>query len=153
MKVILDSDLAELYEVKTFRLNEQVKRNIERFPKDFMFQLTKEEFDSLKLQNVTLYKETNLISQNAISRLDGNLMSQNVTSNLKFQNVTLSWDGVRKLPFVFTEQGVATLSGVLRSKKVIEVNIQIMRAFIAMRKFLSQNVELFNRLDIIEKNN
>jgi len=83
-KVMLDRDLAELYGVETFRLNEQVKRNVERFPCDFMFQLTKEEFE-------------NLISQIAIS----------------------SWGGNRKLPFAFTEQGVAQLSGVLNSKKVV----------------------------------
>jgi len=99
---MLDSDLAELYEVETRRLNEQVKRNIKRFPEDFIFQLTKEEFD-----------------------------------NLKSQFATSSWGGRRRLPFVFTEQGVAMLSGVLHSDRAIHVNIQIMRAFTQLRKILT----------------
>ena len=88
-KVMLDSDLATLYEVETRTLNQAVKRNIDRFPNDFMFQLTKDEF-----------------------------------KNLKSQIVTSSWGGARKLPYAFTEQGVAMLSGVLKSKKAIEANIQ-----------------------------
>ena len=116
--VIFDNDLADLYEVETRRLNEQVKRNNDRFPSDFLFQLTKEEVE-------------NLISQNATSRLE--------------------WGGRRKLPYVFTELGVASLSGVLKSKRAIEVNIQIMRAFVSMRKFLSKNAELFVRLDSVER--
>ena len=91
-QVMLDRDLAELYGVETRRLNEQVKRNIERFPEDFMFQLTPNEFDNLK-------------SQIAIS----------------------SWGGVRKLPYVFTEQGVAMLSGVLKSPTAVEVTIALYR--------------------------
>jgi ORF6N domain. len=102
IRVMLDSDLAELYEVETRRLNEQVKRNIKRFPEDFIFQLTKEEFD-----------------------------------NLKSQFATSSWGGRRRLPFVFTEQGVAMLSGVLHSDRAIHVNIQIMRAFTQLRKILT----------------
>jgi hypothetical protein len=112
LQVMLDSDLAELYEVLTGNLNKAVKRNIERFPPDFMFQLTEEE-----------------------------------TENLKFQFGISSWGGVRKLSHVFTEQGVATLSGVLRSKKAIEVNIQIMRAFVSMRCFITSNAQLFQRID------
>lgn len=108
-QVMLDNDLATLYSVETRRLNEQVKRNIERFPDDFMFQLTKEELD--------------------------NLMSQNATS---------SWGGTRKLPYAFTEQGIAMLSSVLKSKTAVEVNIRIMRAFIAT------NAQLFQRLETIE---
>lgn len=90
-KVMLDFDLAEMYEIETKNLNKAVKRNIERFPNDFMFQLTKEEL-----------------------------------SNLRFQIGTSSWGGNRYAPFAFTEQGVAMLSGVLRSPKAIEVNINIM---------------------------
>lgn len=101
-KVMLDKDLAELYQVTTGRLNEAVKRNIRRFPLDFMFQITKEEFEELK---------SNLISQNAIS----------------------SWGGTRKLPYAFTEQGLAMLSGVLNSDIAININISIMRAFVAIR--------------------
>ncbi len=98
-KVLIDRDLAELYQVETRRLNEAVKRNIKRFPSDFMFQLTKGEFESL--------------------------MSQFATS---------SRGGTRKLPFAFTEQGLAMLSGVLNSDVAIEVNISIMRAFVAIRR-------------------
>lgn len=114
-QVMLDNDLATLYSVETRRLNEQVKRNIERFPDDFMFQLTKEELD--------------------------NLMSQNATS---------SWGGTRKLPYAFTEQGIAMLSSVLKSKTAVEVNIRIMRAFIAMCRFIATNAQLFQRLETIE---
>ena len=99
---MIDKDLAELYQVETRRLNEAVKRNIKRFPSDFMFQLTKEEFEILK-------------SQFAIS----------------------SWGGTRKLPFAFTEQGLAMLSGVLNSDIAIQVNINIMRAFVAVRQFIA----------------
>ena len=114
-QVMLDTDLATLYGVETRRLNEQVKRNIERFPDDFMFQLRKDELD--------------------------NLMSQNATS---------SWGGTRKLPYAFTEQGIAMLSSVLKSKTAVEVNIRIMRAFIAMRRFIATNAQLFQRLETIE---
>ena len=100
-QVMLDKDLAELYGVHTRDLNKAVKRNIERFPDDFMFQLTKEEM-----------------------------------SNLMFQFGTSSWGGTRKLPFAFTEQGVAMLSGVLRSPIAVEVNIRIMRTFVAVRQYL-----------------
>lgn len=100
-QVMIDKDLAELYGVHTRDLNKAVKRNIERFPDDFMFQLTKEEM-----------------------------------SNLMFQIGTSSWGGTRKLPFAFTEQGVAMLSGVLRSPIAVEVNIRIMRTFVAVRQYL-----------------
>lgn len=116
LQVMLDRDLAELYGVKPIRLREQVKRNIDRFPEDFMFQLTNDEIDIL-------------VSQNAIpskSHLGGSL------------------------PYVFTEQGVASISGVLTNKIAIEINIKIMRAFVRMRKFISQNAILFQRLDRLE---
>lgn len=116
-QVMLDRDLAELYGVETRRLNEQVKRNIERFPEDFMFQLTPNEFD-----------------------------------NLKSQFATSSWGGVRKLPYAFTEQGVAMLSGVLKSSTAVEANIRIMRAFISMRHFMVNNAAIFQRLETIEFN-
>ena len=116
-QVMLDRDLAELYGVETRRLNEQVKRNIERFPEDFMFQLTPNEFD-----------------------------------NLKSQVATSRWGGVRKLPYAFTEQGVAMLSGVLKSPTAVEANIRIMRAFVSMRHFMVNNVAFFQRLETIEFN-
>ena len=116
LQVMLDNDLAELYEVETKRLNEQVRRNIERFPEDFMFQLTEKE------------------KEYVVANCDH-------LKHLKFSY---------QKPYVFTEQGVAMLSGVLRSKKAIEVNIHIMRAFIAMRKFISSNAQIFQRLDNVE---
>ena len=115
-KVMLDKDLAELYQVETRRLNELVKRNIDRFPYDFMFQLKKEEFQ--------------------------NLMSQNATS---------SWGGVRKLPYAFTEQGVAMLSGILNSPIAIQVNIQIIRIFTKMRELLMTHKDILLKLEQMEK--
>jgi hypothetical protein len=112
-KVMLDEDRAELYGVTTGNLNKAVHRNISRFPEDFMFQLTKAEFD-----------------------------------NLIFQIGTSSWGGRRKLPYVFTEQGVAMLSGVLNSDRAIMVNIQIMRVFTKVREYLMDNLSV--RLDIEE---
>lgn len=123
-QVMLDRDLAALYGVEVRRLNEQVKRNRERFPEDFMFQLTVEEYSNLK----------------------------NETINLKSQNATSNWGGSRKLPYVFTENGVAMLSSVLHSKLAIEVNIGIMRAFTAMRKYLGENALLNQRINSLEKN-
>jgi hypothetical protein len=115
VQVVLDTDLADFYQVSTSRLNEQVKRNMLRFPADFMFQLTETE-------------ASNLMSQNAIS----------------------SWGGRRKLPYVFTEQGVAAVSAVLKSEKAAAVSINIMRAFVNMRKFITQNALLFQKLDTLE---
>jgi len=137
-KVMLDSDLAELYRVPTHRLNEAVKRNIKRFPLDFMFQLTGEEWDILRSQFATTKEEaSNLISQFAISSLQSQITTaKEDASILKSQIVTSSWGGKRKLPYVFTEQGVAMLSSVLHSEQAIEANIQIMRAFVQMRHYV-----------------
>ena len=115
-QVMLDRDLAALYGVEVKRLNEQVKRNIKRFPKDFMFQLTKEE--CLRSQIATL--------------------NEGRGQHLKY------------MPYVFTENGVAMLSSVLRSDTAIEVNIRIMRAFTSMRHFLQNNAEVFQRLSTLE---
>ena len=112
---MLDSDLSALYGVETRRLNEQVKRNMERFPDDFMFQLSKDELD--------------------------NLMSQNATS---------SWGGTRKLPYAFTEQGIAMLSAVLRSNVAIQVSIKIMNTFVEMRRFMANNSLILNWINEIE---
>lgn len=117
-QVMLDRDLAELYEVDLKRLNEQVKRNNERFPQDFCFQLKKDEFDSLRSQIATI----------EIGK----------GKHTKY------------LPNVFTQEGVASLSGVLNSKKAIQVNIQIMRAFIQMRHFMAKNASILQRLDKVE---
>ncbi|MFN5869878.1 MAG: ORF6N domain-containing protein, partial [Akkermansiaceae bacterium] len=113
--VILDSDIAELYGVETKRLNEAVKRNIERFPADFMFQLSPEE-ENLRSQIVTL------------KRGQSSLRSQSATSS--------SHGGRRTLPYAFTEQGVAMLSSVLRSPRAVEVNIAIMRTFVQLRSLM-----------------
>jgi hypothetical protein len=115
-KVMLDRDLAKLYEVKTKELNKAVKRNRDRFPEDFMYHLTKEE-----------------------------------VVNLKFQIGTSSWGGLRKLPYVFTEQGVAMLSTVLHSKRAIHVNIQIMRAFVKLRELLLTHKELADKIEELER--
>ncbi|MCH7770492.1 MAG: ORF6N domain-containing protein [Bacteroidetes bacterium] len=130
VQVMLDSDLAEVYGVETRRLNEQVKRNIDRFPKEFMFQLMKEEYENLMSQ-IAMSNIKNLKSQVAISRS--------------------GHGGRRKSPYVFTEQGVAMLSGVLKSETAVKTSIQIMNAFVEMRKFLMNNALLFQRLDNVER--
>ncbi len=145
-QVMLDRDLARLYGVETKVLNQAVKRNIERFPKDFMFQLDKEEFENWK-------------SQFVISNTDEFLRSQIVTienegDGLRSQNVTIDMRGkhLKYLPYAFTENGVAMLSGVLRSQQAININIQIMRAFNAMRHFIASNAQVFQRLEVMERN-
>jgi len=115
-KVLLDRDLALLYGVSTSVLNKAVTRNLDRFPPDFMFQLTGEE-----------------------------------VSNLKFHFGTSSWGGTRKLPRAFTEQGVAMLSGVLKSKRAVRVNVEIMRAFVKLRRILASHARLARRLDEMEE--
>jgi len=119
LQVILDEDIAELYQVDTRRLNEQVKRNIKRFPQEFMFKLTEFEFNSLRSQIATLEKGSG--------------------AHRKY------------LPYAFTEQGVAMLSSVLKSDTAIKVSIQIMNVFVALRRFLSSNVQFFQRLDVVER--
>ena len=146
-QVLLDSDLAILYGVETKRLNEQVKRNIERFPDDFMFQLTKVELINLKSQIATS------------SAIENSPRSQIVTLNtenhsLRSQNATIDNRGrhAKYLPYAFTENGIAMLSSVLRSPIAIQVNIRIMRAFTAMRQFIASNAQIFQRLDVMEQN-
>ncbi|MFA5745403.1 MAG: ORF6N domain-containing protein [archaeon] len=171
INVMLDSDLAELYNVPTGRLNEAVKRNIGRFPEDFMFQLTSKEFEILmELTGNTSINGNRSISQFAISNKDSKILkSQFVTTNpdnssnlpvnisnndnrsiSQFVISKTGRGGRQKLPFVFTEQGVAMLSGVLKSERAIQVNIYIMRAFVAMRKFIQGNADVF-RMDHFEK--
>ncbi len=115
-KVMLSQELAELYRVEPRVLIQAVKRNMNRFPADFIFQLTKEEFD-----------------------------------NLKSQNVTSTWGGVRRAtPYAFTEQGVAMLSSLLRSERAVQVNIEIMRTFVKLREVLSTHKELESKLHSLE---
>ena len=118
-KVMLDTDLAELYGVETFNLNKAVKRNIDRFPEDFMFQVTKDEMESLKFQF-------------GISKTSGR-------------------GGRRYLPYAFTEQGVAMLSGILNSQRAVHVNIAIMRTFVKLRELLVTHKDLGHKLDEIER--
>ena len=117
-QVMLDRDLAELYSVENRALNQAVKRNINRFPNDFMFQLTKEEFENWK--------------------------SQIVTSNSDKM-------GLRKMPYVFTEQGVSMLSAILKSDIAVDVSVKIVREFVNMRKLISQNALIFQKFDNIEQ--
>jgi len=119
VQVMIDRDLAALYGVETRRLNEQVKRNIERFPREFMFQMTALELETWK--------------------------SQIATSNKEIM-------GLRKLPYVFTEQGVSMLSSVLKSDTAIQTSIKIINTFVNMRKFLQNNANIFQRLYTIEAN-
>lgn len=115
-QVILDFDISDLYEVETKILNQAVKRNIERFPEDFMFQLTESAWD-----------------------------------NLRSQNVTSSWGGRRYLPYAFTEHGVTMLASVLKSGKAVQMNIEVVRAFIALRESALQYNELNKKLAEIEQ--
>ena len=123
-RVMLDRDLAEMYGVETRVLNQAVKRNIERFPEDFMFQLTKGEFEIMKSQFV--------ISNEPDNQHISVLTSQNVTSKIAERR-----GGTQKAPFAFTELGVAMLSSVLRSPLAIQVNMGIMRAFVALRHLVA----------------
>jgi ORF6N domain len=130
-KVMLAQHLAELYGVPVRVLNQSVKRNAKRFPADFMFQLSKPEFERLK-------------SQIVISNIG--------QRTLKSQIVTSSWGGLRRaLPYAFTEQGVAMLSSVLRSTRAVEVNIAIMRTFVQLRKLMDTNRELARKIEALEK--
>ena len=115
-KVLLDQDLAELYGVETKVLVQAMKRNIDRFPEDFMFQLSAEEF-----------------------------------SDLKSQIVTSSWGGRRTAPYAFTEQGVAMLSSVLRSPRAVQVNVEIMRTFVRLRRMLESHADLARKLETLER--
>jgi len=138
-KVMFDKDLAELYGVQTKVLNQAVKRNIARFPEDFMFKLNNQEakiwYDRYsRSQIMTLNKEDPAQAQ-----------------NLKSQIVTSSWGGVRKHPIVFTEQGVAMLSSVLKSERAIEMNIQIIRTFTKLREILSENKKLAEKIEELER--
>jgi len=115
-KVLLDADLAALYGVDTRSLVQAVKRNLGRFPADFMFQLTSEEFD-----------------------------------NLRSQFVISSWGGRRSSPYAFTEQGVSMLSSVLKSRRAVQVNVEIMRTFVRLRQMLASHADLARKLDTLEK--
>ena len=130
VQVMIDKDLAEIYRVETKQLNRAVKRNIERFPNEFMFQLTDKELEYWMSQIATLRS----------------------SQDLRFQNGTSSGHGGRRyLPYVFTEQGVAMLSAVLKSETAVKVSVAIMNAFVTMRRFISTNAQIFQRLDSVEQ--
>jgi len=131
-KVMLSIHLADLYQVEPKVLTQAVKRNIERFPRDFMFQLTWDEVSRLKSQFVTSNVISDKVSRSQFVTLKRGL-------NIKYP------------PYALTEQGVAMLSSVLRSKRAIQVNIEIMRAFVKLRKILSSHVELARKLEALEK--
>lgn len=131
VEVMLDRELAQLYGVETKVLNQAVKRNIQRFPERFMFQLSQEEWDSLRSQIVTSN--------------GSDLLKSHIVTSIKGRG------GDRYLPYVFTEQGVTQLSTVLRSKTAIEVSIRIMDAFVAIRRFLSANAGMFQRIEKVEQ--
>ncbi|MBX2932524.1 MAG: ORF6N domain-containing protein [Chitinophagaceae bacterium] len=129
-RVMLDRDLATLYEIETKALNLAVKRNIKRFPKDFMFQLTKEEWDNIRFRVETLEKQQ---------------------KPLRLQIETSKRGGTRYLPYAFTEQGVAMLSGILNSDRAINMNIAIMRAFVAIRQITLQQMDIKEQLKEIKQ--
>jgi len=142
-KVILDSDLARLYGVTTKRLNEQVRRNLDRFPDDFAFQVTQEEIESLRLQNATSNEDPNLRSQIATS-------SGSEPENLRSQNATSRHGGRRYLPYAFTEHGAVMAASVLNSPRAVEISVYVVRAFIRLRELLSTHAELSQRLAELE---
>jgi len=138
-KVMFDKDLAELYGVQTKVLNQAVKRNIARFPEDFMFKLNNREakiwYDRYSRSQIVTLEKNNPVQ----------------IQSLKSQFVTSSWGGVRKYPTVFTEQGVAMLSSVLKSEQAIEMNIQIIRTFTKLREILSENKKLAEKIEELER--
>jgi len=145
LQVMLDSDLAELYDVETKNLNRAVNRNSDRFPENFMFQLSEDEYQNLRSQFVTSSGSDFLRSQFATLETD---------DSLRYQIGTLE-NGRGKhrkyLPYVFTEQGVAMLSAVLRSQTAVQMSIHIINAFVEMRRFISNNALIFQRLDSLEQ--
>ena len=136
-RVILDSDLAKIYGVTTKRLNEQVSRNRERFPADFMFRLTAGEWQDLKLQTATSNR-----SQTA-SGSEPNLKSQIATSR--------SHGGRRKLPYAFTEHGAVMAANVLNSERAVAMSVYVVRAFVKLREVLASSDELAKKLDALER--
>ncbi len=146
-QVMLDSDLAMLYGVETKVLNQAVKRNINRFPDDFMFQLTQEEAIGSRSQFVTLNgKETTSRSQ-IVTLNEEPTQSRSQIATLK----TKRGQNIKYLPYAFTRNGIAMLSSVLRSQIAVDVNISIMRAFTAAQQFFAANTQMFQRIEVIER--
>jgi hypothetical protein len=141
LQVMLDRDLAELYEVETKVFNQAVKRNENRFPDDFRFQLTEAEYQNLRSQMVTSRE----VSQNVTPSEQNSLRSQSVTIESKRGKHT------KYLPYAFTEQGVSMLSAVLKSDIAVDISVKIIRSFATMRKFISNNALIFQRLETLEQ--
>lgn len=143
-KVLLDADLADLYGVEARALNQAVARNRNRFPDDFMFQLTSEEWERMRSQTVTS-------SGAKGGRSSQTVMSSHPVAGLTSQIVMSNGRGGRRtLPYAFTEQGIAMLSSVLRSQRAVEVNIAIMRTFVQLRRLMDSNRDLARRIDALE---
>lgn len=143
-KVLLDTDLADLYGVEARVLNQSVARNRNRFPDDFMFQLTAKEWTVLRSQIVTTSPST---GSNSSQTVTSSLPVAGLTSQIVMSNVR---GGRRTLPYAFTEQGVAMLSTVLRSQRAVEVNIAIMRTFVQLRRLMDSNRDLRLRIEAME---
>ena len=139
-QVMVDRDLAELYGVETKRITEAVKRNIERFPEEFRFQLTSEEYDFLRSQFATSKVEKDRLRSQSVTlnNVKDSLRSQIAT--LDEENDSLRGKHSKYLPYVFTEQGVAMLSAVLRSETAVQVSIRIMNAFVQLRHYVSSQI-------------
>jgi hypothetical protein len=151
LQVMLDRDLAELYGVETKALNQAVKRNADRFPLEFRFQLDEEELANLRSQFVTSSEKTALRFHNDTSSLRSQIETLDESSGQGSQPVTPNRHGGRRyLPYVFTEQGVAMLSAVLRSETAVAISVQIMQAFVAMRHFVQENALLFKEINQIK---
>jgi len=146
LKVMLDRDLAELYGVEMKVLNQAVKRNKKRFPDDFMFQLTRMETEYLVSENVIPLRSQ------IVTLKKENANNKEKTTNLKSQFVTSKWGkNIKYLPYVFTEQGVARLSSVLKSERAIEMNIIIMRAFVKIRNLIYSYKDLAEKVEKMER--
>lgn len=145
-RVMLDRDLASLYEVETKHLNEAVKRNIKRFPVDFMFQLTKGEYEEHRLQIEKLENDNPFRPGITTIKVEDNSLRSQFATLKKGRGAHSKY-----LPYAFTEQGIAMLSGILNSDKAINMNIAIMRAFIEIRKFLLQQNDLKEQLKEIKE--
>jgi len=148
-RVMLDSDLALLYGVPAYRLIEAIKRNKQRFPEDFMFQLNVEEW-RIFMRRFVISSEKKGTSDQTLT----NLRSQNAISSSQRSGFTVDsyqYGGRRTLPYCFTEQGVTMLSAVLRSPRAIAVSIEVVRTFVKLRQMLSSNLELARRLAALEE--
>jgi ORF6N domain len=149
-KVMLDFQLAELYEVETRTLNQAVRRNAERFPEDFVFQLAEAETEQVMRSQIVTASPLHS-SQTGMSLPENGQKTKNTTSDMRSQSVIASEKrNIRFRPYAFTEQGVAMLSSVLRGPRAVQVNIAIMRTFVQLRQMLSSNDELARKLASLE---